>query len=446
MTYIPHSKEETQFLLKECNLKELQDVFKHIPHYEKLKIDKIDIPKFSEEEILEYFKECAKQNIDIQDKKVFLGGGCYFHYIPAVVDYLSTRGEFVTSYTPYQPEASQGSLQAFYDFQTLIGRLTKYTAVTLGHYDGATALSEIIVIFAKVKGIKKVGLTPYINTYVKDVIDTYTNAVGLNIVDLPGENYAIDVDNLESFLKNSDVKILVIQQPNLYGFLEKVDEIIRIAKRLEIFTIYFSLEPTHLGLFKPPGELGYDIAILEGQPLGIYPNFGGPFIGIIASKDEYIRYLPGRLVGQTVDADNNICYTLTLQTREQHIRREKSFSNICTNQGVLAIRVGIYLASLGFDGLKKVSSINYDYAHYLYENILKNKKIQKISDNDFYNEFTVKTFFDPQALNKQLVNVNIIGGLASKKGTDNLYTLCCTELLSKDSIDTFLAELEKFTC
>lgn len=443
MTYVPHSKKDITFLLKECNLKELEDVFEHIPDYDKLKIDNIDIPKFSEEEILEYFKECARQNIDMQNKKVFLGGGSYFHYIPSIVDYLSTRGEFVTSYTPYQPEASQGSLQAFYDFQTLIGRLTKYTSVTLGHYDGATALSEIVAIFAKVKETNNVAFTPLLNPYVKDVVDTYTNALGLNTIDIPQKNYAIDVDTLESFLKKSDIKILVIQQPNFYGFLEHVDEIIKITKKLQILTIYFSIEPTHLGLFKSPGELGYDITILEGQSLGIYPNFGGPIIGIIASKDEYLRYLPGRLVGKTIDADNNVCYTLTLQTREQHIRREKSFSNICTNQGVLAIRVAIYLASLGFDGLRKIASINYDYSHYLYENMLKNSKIQKISDNDFYNEFTVKTSLDTKALNKQLIGENIIGGFTSKKGMDNLYTLCCTELLNKNSLDIFLKQLNK---
>ncbi len=440
--YIPHSQEDIKIMLKECGLKEIEELFKHIPDYERYKIDNIDIPKLTEEEILEYFKECAKANIDIQNKKVFLGGGIYYHYIPAVVDYLSSRGEFVTCYTPYQPEASQGSLQAFYDFQTLVGRLTGYKALTLGHYDSATALSEIIAIFAKLKETKNIAITSFLNPYVKEVLKTYTTILNLNIVDLPKSKiYTSDTDNLKSFLKETNVKILVIQQPNFYGFLEDTQTISEIAKDMSVLTIYFSLEPTHLGLFRSPGELDYDIAILEGQSLGNYPNFGGPLLGIIASKQEYLRYLPGRIVGKTIDADNNTAYTLTLQAREQHIRREKSFSNICTNQGILAIRVAIYLASLGFEGLKKIAQINYDYAHYAYENILKNNKVQKISDADFYNEFTVKTLFSAEELNNKLITMNIIGGLTTKNGTDNFYTLAYTELLDKDSIDKFLSAL-----
>lgn len=444
MVYTVHSEKDIEYLLKECKLKKLEDVFKHIPDYEKVKVDELKIVQHSEEEIREYFKKCAKLNIDMTDKKVFLGGGCYFHYIPAVVDYLSSRGEFVTAYTPYQPEASQGCLQAFYDFQTLIGRLTKYPAVTLGHYDSGTALAEIIAIFAKLNDAKNIACTPFLNPYVKEVVRTYTGALGLNIIEMPQKDYTIDVDNVKLFLKTSNAKIVVIQHPNFYGFLEKVEDIVEIIKGLGVISIYVSLEPTHLGLFKPPGELGYDISILEGQAFGIYPNFGGPFLGIIAAKDEYLRYLPGRLVGKTIDAENKTCYTLTLQTREQHIRREKSFSNICTNQGVLAIRVAIYLAALGFEGLRKIASINYDYAHYLYENIVKNKKIQKISDKDFYNEFTVKTLFDTQTLNKQLLESNIIGGLTTKNGEGDFYTVCCTELLDKNSLDKFIAHIERF--
>lgn len=444
MTYIPHSPKDIEYLLKECGLKELKDVFAHIPDLEKIKVDNIDIPLLTDKEIVEYFQECARQNIDMQNKKIFLGGGCYFHYIPSVVDYLSSRGEFVTSYTPYQPEASQGSLQAFYDFQTLIGRLTGYPAVTLGHYDGATALSEMLIILAKLKEVKEVCCTSLLNPHIKEVVNTYTTAVGINVIEVPHKNYTIDVDDLESFLKNSNTQILVIQQPNFFGFLEDVERIIEIAKKLNILTIYFSLEPSHFGLFLPPGRLGYDLAIFEGQSFGLYPNFGGPFIGIIASTNEYLRYLPGRLVGKTVDANNQTCYTLTLQTREQHIRREKSYSNICTNEGVLAIRVAIYLASLGIDGLKKIATINYDYAHYLYENILSTGKVEKISDNDFYNEFTVKTLFDPQMFNKQLLESNIVGGLVTKNREDNLYTLCCTELLNKEAIDKFITLLRNF--
>ncbi|MFN7181971.1 MAG: aminomethyl-transferring glycine dehydrogenase subunit GcvPA [Planctomycetota bacterium] len=440
--YIPHSQQDIEFLLKECGLKNRDEIFKHIPYYDKYKIDSINIPKLSEKEILEYFQECAKANIDMQNKKIFLGGGVYYHYIPSVVDYLSARGEFVTSYTPYQPEASQGSLQAFYDFQTLIGRLTGYKAVTLGHYDGATALSEIIAIFARLKETDTIALSPFLNPYVKNVVKTYTGILRLNTIELPqSARYTVDINALNEFIEKNRTKILVVQQPNFYGFLEDTKAVAEIAKKRNVLSVYFSLEPTHLGLFRCPGELGYDITVLEGQPLGIYPNFGGPLLGIIASKEEYLRYLPGRLVGKTYDAENKVAYTLTLQTREQHIRREKSFSNICTNQGVLAIRVAIYLASLGFEGLRKIASICYDYAHYAYENILKNANIRKMSDADFYNEFTIKTLFDPQQLNNKLIAKNMVGGLSIKNGNDYIYIVALTELLDKKSIDEFINTL-----
>ncbi len=386
MKFIPDNKKSTDEIKKFLKIVDINDIY-DVPN-EILK--KEYIVKFinhiglSEKEIQKYFSKIIDKNKNIE---YYIGAGIYNHYIPAVVDEISSRSEFYTSYTPYQPEMSQGFLQAMFEFQSVIVKLSGMDVANASLYDGGTALVEAAYMCKNIKRKKKLILFDNINPLYLNVLNTYNIANKLDIKILHSKNGEIDLTELKNNLDDS-VAGVVIQNPNFFGLFEnsilKVKEIIQDKLLITIFN------PLSVGVIKSPGEYDSDIVIGEAQNLGIYPNYGGPLLGIIATRKQFMRKLPGRIVGMTVDKNNKKGFTLTLQAREQHIRREKAISNICSNEALCALRATIYTSALGEAGFKNLSALLVDRAHKTAERITE-KKIARIKFSDnFFNEFVLE--------------------------------------------------------
>jgi glycine dehydrogenase subunit 1 len=297
----------------------------------------------------------AAKNASTAEKISFLGGGSYDHFIPAVVDFLISRSEFYTAYTPYQPEVSQGTLQAIYEYQSQICHLTDMDVANASLYDGATALAEAAIMAAAITRRPKILVSPLINPLARQVLETYLKSRGLELVDLPEKDGRTDCRNLDKLLDDKTAAVLV-QSPNFLGMIEDLNGVAESVHAKNALLV-MSVDPVSLAILKTPGELGSDIAVAEGQPLGIHQAFGGPYLGVFAARRQFVRNMPGRIVGQTADVDGKRGYVLVLQTREQHIRREKATSNICTNEGLMALAATIYLALMGKTGLRKAAEL-----------------------------------------------------------------------------------------
>ncbi|MDW8079389.1 MAG: aminomethyl-transferring glycine dehydrogenase subunit GcvPA [Thermoguttaceae bacterium] len=362
MVFINNTEAQIREMLSAIGLKSIEDLFSEIPRECRVEGD-LGLPHpLSELELDRHMQRLAGLNRSAQEVSCFLGGGCYDHFIPAVVDALASRPEFVTAYTPYQPEASQGTLQAMFEYQTLLARLAAMDVSNASMYDGASAAAEAVLMSVEITGRQKVVLAGTIHPEYRQVIGTYLQNYPalLHVVD-----YRQGVCDVGEVARIVDEKTacLVVQHPNFFGCLEPVDRLGQLAKQAgALFVAIFN--PISLGVLRPPGDYGADIAVAEGQPLGIPMSFGGPFLGVLVCRQDYLRRMPGRLVGQTVDRNGRRCFVLTLQTREQHIRREKATSNICTNQGLMALRAAIYLAALGGAGLRRLAELCLKKAHY----------------------------------------------------------------------------------
>jgi glycine dehydrogenase subunit 1 len=330
----------------------------------------------------------AAQNNSADDKVCFLGAGAYDHFIPSIVDFLAMKGEFLTAYTPYQAEASQGSLQAFFEFQTMICQLTGMEVANASLYEGATALAEAAMMALNVTGKREIIVSEGVHPHYRQVLKTYLSDLPARYTELPLKNGVLDSQELESELE-PDTAAIVCQSPNFLGHIERVDTTTKFAHANESLMIQ-AFNPLSLGLLKHPGEMGVDIAVGEGQPLGIPLQFGGPYLGLFATKMQFVRKMPGRLVGQTVDADGKRAFCLTLQTREQHIRREKATSNVCTNQGLLALRASVYLATMGPAGLKQAAQLCYNKARYLVDRLKQVGIQRRFPQQPFFNEVLVQ--------------------------------------------------------
>ena len=388
MDYVQITPKQRQEMLKAVGASSIDDLLKQVPDELRL-TEPLNLPEHLDElSLRRHLAQLASQNNSADDKICFLGAGAYDHFIPSVVDFLAMKGEFLTAYTPYQAEASQGSLQAFFEFQTMVCQLTGMEVANASLYEGATAMAEAAIMALNITGKREIIVSEGVHPHYRQVLQTYLADLPARYTQLPLKNGVIDTQELESDLE-TDTAAIICQSPNFLGHIERVETITKFAHANESLMIQ-GFNPLSLGLLKHPGEMGVDIAVGEGQPLGIPLQFGGPYLGLFAAKMQYVRKMPGRLVGQTVDAEGNRAFCLTLQTREQHIRREKATSNVCTNQGLLALRASVYMATMGPKGLREAAQLCYNKTHYLVDRLRQAGIARRFPQQPFFNEVLVQ--------------------------------------------------------
>jgi glycine dehydrogenase subunit 1 len=446
MHYIPNTSVIEKELMTAIGIERFEDLLTNIPE-EYLKNCHITLPEpLSELEAWQKLRSLAAQNSETDTMVSFLGGGSYDHFIPAVVDFLINRSEFYTAYTPYQPEVSQGTLQAIYEYQSLICQLLDMEVANASLYDGATALAEAAIMSINATKRNKILVAPLINANSLKVLQTYLSVREIEIEYLGENNGRTDFAQLSAKLDNS-VAALLLQSPNFLGNIEELDGI---AARLHAnqSLLVMSVNPISAAILKTPGELDADIAVAEGQALGIHQSFGGPYLGILAATRSLIRSLPGRIVGETVDVDGKRGYGLVLQTREQHIRREKATSNICTNQGLMALAATIYLSLLGKNGLQRVAELCLNNAHYLVEKIKSLKQYSLPCQSvPFFNEFVVETPIPAREIIKAGLGAHFFAGIdlgEFRPEWDHRLLIAVTEKRTRQEIDDFIKFLIKF--
>lgn len=431
--YNVHSSSERTQMLKEIGLEKIEDLFRYIPDSLKLKSD-LNIPgPINEWELKKKLQNLAHQNSTTQTHLCLLGEGVYEHYIPAVVDVLSQRGEFLTSYTPYQPEMSQGLLQVLFEYQNMIAKLSDMPAVNCSMYDGATAMAEAAWMACLIKDRKKIMASVNLWPQYKDVLKTYMQGRGVEIKWISSD-IKTGLTQLPT-VKSNEYAALVVQTPNIYGLLENLDEISSFCKANDcLFNL--SYYPMLFGTFKSPGSYGVDILTCEGQSFGLPLHAGGAYLGILATHQQYIKYMPGRLVGKLMDLNGKRAYALIREEREQHVGRDKATSHICSNQALHSMRATIYLASIGAQGLKEISKQNVLKSHYLCEQLCSIKGVSLKYDSVFFNEFTLKIEgVDLHSLLKRLEKRSIFAGVVIE---DSL-RIAVTEVRSKSELDYIVA-------
>lgn len=442
MRYLPHTPKDIETMLQAVGVRDLDGLFSTIPDDCK-RLDALDIPELTEWELNDHMAGLAGQMVSSADYKMFAGAGSYQHYIPEVTRYLLSRSEFVTAYTPYQPEISQGTLQGIYEYQTLICRLLGMDVANASLYDGAMAVAEALLMAIRIGRRKKtVAVSSLVNPYYRKVVETYFAPTEFKLTWLPyREDGTTDLAGLDQI---KDLAGVAIQSPNFFGCIEDLAAAGQTIHSQEAVFITSFSEPLAYGLLKTPGELDADIVCGEGQSLGIPQSFGGPGVGIFAAKQKYVRNLPGRLVGQTVDADGQRGFVLTLATREQHIRREKATSNICSNQSLCAMAAGMYMAALGGTGFRELAALNHDKAEYL-KSALQAVGLEIPFASATFNEFVVKF---PEGFDRQwrdLLQKKILAGVPMVCYYPELadhYLLCVTETRSKDDMDALVKEVQ----
>jgi glycine dehydrogenase subunit 1 len=407
MVFLTNSEYDIEEMLKQIGVKNFEELIANIPNDLRFK-GSLNIPNaLSELQVSSLIESYGNKN---QLGVSFLGGGVYDHYIPAVINTIISRPEFYTAYTPYQPEVSQGTLQAIYEFQSMISELTAMDVTNASMYEGGSALAEAMLLACNHTKKRRVLLPETLNYRYRNVLQAYISHNDIEIDVLPARDFQIDLDTLNRQL-NDDVAAVIIQHPNYYGYLEPVFDIAALLQDKEALFIA-CYDPISLGLLAPPGEFGADIAIAEGQSLGIRQSFGGPFMGLFSTRQEFIRKIPGRLAGFTTDMDGIQGFVLTLQTREQHIRREKATSNICTNSGLLALAATVYLALMGKTGIKNVANLCLQKSHYLAQQLGALSGVKAAAEHSFFKEFVVEFPIASQKILQQLREVNILGGIS----------------------------------
>lgn len=441
MRYLPHTSEDIATMLERVGVDSLDDLFSVVPEVCRRR-GPLNLPEsLTEWELNDHMADLAESMAVPPEYTIFLGAGSYEHYIPATVSYLLSRSEFVTSYTPYQPEMSQGTLQAIYEYQTLAARLLGMEVANASLYDGASALAEALLMAVRITGKRKVAISRLIHPHYRRVAKTYLGPTGYEIVEVPYlENGTTDLSKLADA---DDLAAVAVQSPNFLGCIENLHAIGELTQGKDLLFIASFTEPLAYGLFKDPGSCGADIACGEGQSLGITQSFGGPGLGMFTSKMKYVRSIPGRLVGQSIDKEGRRGFVLTLATREQHIRRERATSNICTNNSLCALAASIYMASLGGAGFRELARLNYDKSEYLKSNL--EKAGFGISFNTpTFNEFVVEFPPDFKKTHRRLIDKKIVAGLHLAPYYPELanhYLLCVTETRTREDMDALIREL-----
>jgi len=441
MRYLPHTQEDINAMLEVIGVDSMDDLFATIPKSCCCRLG-MQLPEaLSEWDLDRHMDELASRVAVPPEYKVFMGAGSYDHFMPASARYVLSRSEFVTSYTPYQPEISQGTLQAIYEYQTLASRLMGMEVATASHYDGSTALAESLLMSIRVTRKKKVAVSALIHPLHRRVVQTYFHPTDYEVVELP---YLPDGRTDLTVLDSLDyLAAVAIQSPNFFGCIEDLDTAgEQIHAKKGLFIVSFT-EPLAYGLYKNPGDRGADIACGEAQSLGLPRSFGGPGLGMLGSRMKYVRNLPGRLVGRTKDVDGKGGFVLTLATREQHIRREKATSNICTNNSLCATTAAVYMASLGGTGFRDLAQLNHDKAEYL-KNELKNGGYTIPFDSPTFNEFVVQFSEGFDDKYNRLLEKKIVAGLPLEcyyPELTNHYLLCATETVTKEDMDNLVKEV-----
>lgn len=430
--YIPHTEDDIQEMLKVSGVHTIDDLYQDIPEQVILKKE-YDIPSaMSEIEIRKFIGGLSEKN---KICSIFTGAGAYDHYSPSVISQIISRSEFLTAYTPYQAEISQGTLQYIFEFQSMMSELTGMPCCNASMYDGPTACAEsMMMCVAAAKKKNKVLYAATLPIHVRRVLTTYAKFHGVNLVEIPEKDGVTDKSVMDSLLSAGDVAGVIVSQPNAYGIIEDFTgyaETIHAQKA--IFVMY--TDPSALAVLKTPGEWEADVACGDGQSLGIPLNYGGPYVGFMGSTKALERKLPGRIVGATHDIDGKRAYVLTLQAREQHIRREKANSNICSNQSLMALYVTIYMSLMGPKGLKEVNELSYSNSHYVCDELCKTGHFSLVYKQPFLKEFLVKTDLPVEKLQKTLLENGIFGGIELRPGE---LLFCVTESRTQDEIEQLL--------
>lgn len=432
--FFPHTEEDIKLMLDKIGVPSLDALFAEVPEEIRFRRD-YDLPSAkSEIEIRNLFGNLGKQNKQLT---VFAGGGVYDHYTPSIVPYLVSRSEFLTSYTPYQAEISQGTLHYIFEFQSMMAELTGLPIANASMYDGSTATAEAaIMAVASGKKANRVLVSETVDDKILAVIRTYTHFQGVQIEVVPAKDGATSRTAMQEKLQQGGVAGMIVQQPNKYGIIENYDGFADDCHQQKALFVMNSVA-ADLALLKSPGELGADIAVGDGQSLGIPMQFGGPSVGYLCCTEKLMRKMPGRIVGQTKDNRGQRAFVLTLQAREQHIRREKATSNICSNQSLMALWVTIYLSVMGKEGLKEAAQMSVDEAHYLYEKLIQSGKFKPAFNQPFFNEFCVKYVGgDLDQLQQRLLDNGILGGI---KMADDMLMLAVTEKRTKEEVDLLVS-------
>ncbi len=441
MPYILNTEADRKEMLNKIGVASVNDLFTTIPQSFQLN-RALDVPAaLSEMELQQHIGALAKQNASADDAVCFLGGGSYDHFIPSVVDVVASRSEFYTAYTPYQAEASQGSLQAFFEYQTLITQLTGLDVSNASLYEGGSAVAESVLMAISINPDRpKVVIAESVHPEYRFTLSTYLANLNKQIVTVPTPGGVIDPAELAKVVDDQTLCVIV-QHPNFFGNLEAVDAVSALCKAKGALFVS-SIDAISLGILKRPGQYGADIAVGEGQCLGTAMQFGGPYLGLMACREEFVRKIPGRIVGQTVDRTGKRCWVLTLQTREQHIRREKATSNICTNQGLFALRAAVYLSALGPQGLRETANLCLQKAHYLADELCKIPGVSLRFKQPFFKEFTVQVPGDAKVLLSKLLKAGYHGGLNLGRwysSLGNCVTIAVTEKRTRAELDGFAA-------
>jgi|SRR4051794_21286010 glycine dehydrogenase subunit 1 len=442
MRYLPKSPAERQEMLAAIGAGSIDELFSTIPERFRLR-QALKLPgPFSEAEIIEYFKERAAENS--VGYTSFLGAGVYNHLRSVVTDAIIQRGEFLTSYTPYQAEITQGTLQAIFEFQTLMCQLTGQEVANASMWDGSTATTEAVLMAERVTGRTRVLVARSLHPEYRDVLRTYAKNSGLQVEELPfSADGMLTQSNLRAALRD-DVAALVVQSPNFLGVLESVPELTEIVHSAGALLVVAITEAVSLGVVRPPAEA--DIVAMEGQSFGLPPSYGGPFVGVIASKDKFVRQMPGRLAGQTTDTEGRRGFVLTLATREQHIRREKATSNICTNQALCALAATVHLTLLGKEGLREMAEQNLAKAQFALAELTKIPGVHRTFRGPFFNEFTIELPRSARIVNGYLLREKIVGPLPLGQNYPELTKnalVCVTETTSREDIERLAAGVRR---
>ncbi len=444
--YLPNTEEDLHRMLEAIGIQSIEDLFTSVPEELRLTENLKLPPPLSEPELVAYMRRVAKKNGPLSTYTSFLGGGAYHHYIPAIVSSLLSRSEFLTCYTPYQPELSQGTLQSIFEYQTLICQLTGMEVSNASLYEGATALAEGVLMSHRINHRPRVLISEAVHPEYRMVLHTYCKNIGIELTTIPFDQSGSTHQGECKRLIDQQTSVLVVQYPNFFGRIEPLEEFAPITRSAGSLLLVAVAEPISLGLLKPPGELGADIMVGEGQSFGNPLNYGGPYLGFIATRSIYQRNLPGRLVGQTKDSQGRRGFVMTLATREQHIRREKATSNICTNEALCALAATIYLCALGKKGLREVAYQNLQKAAYAKELLSGLKGCRCKFDGSTFNEFVLQLDSPPEEVNRALLKKRIIGGLPLKRWYPQLsdcLLMCVTEAVPKGESDRLSAELEE---
>lgn len=438
--YIPNTDADRGQMLSSLGMKSIDELFADVPSDLKLK-RMLNLPEsMSEMELTAHMKAIAGKNDDTSECTCFLGAGAYDHFIPSIVKHIISRSEFYTSYTPYQPEISQGMLQAIFEYQTMICQITGMDVSNASMYDGATALAEAAFMAVRSTGRNMVAVSAAVHPEYREVLKTYSGFYGVEVVEIGLSGGRTDMGKMEE--KAGDrCAAVIIQSPNFLGAIEDLNGAAGLAAKTGALSIA-CVDPISLALLQTPGECGIDIAVGDGQSLGNPLSFGGPYLGFLTAKKDLVRKMPGRIVGQTTDHEGRRGFVLTLQAREQHIRREKAVSNICSNQALNALAAAAYLTAMGKEGIKEAANLCLQKSHYAYDELIATGKFEKVNDTPFIKEFAVRSLVEPVgSINDRLLKNRIIGGLELEKyypDMKNCWLTAVTEKRTKQEIDLFV--------